>query len=74
MITVDSDFERIKGGGMYLSKEGKKTFLQTYEDKLNAKIIVKGKEMSYRQIMANEVQNYKNYILKREKYRPYKYY
>lgn len=74
MITVDSDFERIKGGGMYLSKEGKKTFLQAYEDKLNAKIIVKGKEMSYRQIMANEVQSYKNYILKGEKYRPYKYY
>ena len=74
MLTAGDDFEQIKDGGVYLSRQGKKTFLQTYEDKLNAKIIVKGKELSYRQIMDNEVQSYKNYVLRGERYRPYKYY
>ena len=45
-----------------------------YEEKWKSKIAVKGKEVTYRQLMEKEVQSYKNFLLKSEKYRPYKYY
>ena len=68
------DFEKTSMGGVYLSKEGKKVFLRMYEEKLNSKIIVKGERMTYRRLLENEVQSYKNYLLNGEKYNPYKYY
>ncbi len=74
MLTVSMDFEKTSMGGVYLSKEGKKVFLRMYEEKLNSKIIVKGERMSYRRLLENEVQSYKNYLLNGEKYNPYKYY
>lgn len=74
MLTVSMDFEKTSMGGVYLSKEGKKVFLRMYEEKLNSKIIVKGERMTYRRLLENEVQSYKNYLLNGEKYNPYKYY
>ena len=59
---------------MYLSREGKNIFLQMYEEKLKSRITIKGKEMSYYQLLESEVQNYKNFILTGETYKPYKYY
>ena len=73
ILTVTADFETANGG-VYLSVEGKKLFLQMYEEKLGNKITVKGKEMTYRQLMENEVRDYKRFLLKGEKYKPYKYY
>lgn len=73
MLVLLTDFEKA-GQGVYLSKEGKNIFIQMYEEKLKSKITVKGKEMTYRQLMEKEVQSYKNFLLKSEKYRPYKYY
>ena len=68
-----ADFE-ISNMGVYLSKEGKNTFLQMYEEKLKSKITVKGKEISYYQLLEREVQSYKNFLLRDESYKPYKYY
>ena len=68
-----ADFE-ISNMGVYLSKEGKNIFLQMYEEKLKSKITVKGKEISYYQLLEREVQSYKNFLLRGESYKPYKYY
>lgn len=68
-----ADFE-ISNMGVYLSKEGKNIFLQMYEEKLKSKITVKGKEISYYQLLEREVQSYKNFLLRDESYKPYKYY
>ena len=74
MLIASRDFEKTEEGGIYLTKEGKKRFLSLYEEKLNSKIMYKGKEMSYRQIMNEEVQQYKNELLGKGTYKPYKYY
>lgn len=60
--------------GVYLSKFGKKIFLEQFEKKLNEALVIKGKKYTYRELMILEVQNFKNEIIKKEKYRPYKYY
>ena len=73
MLTLLTDFET-SNMGVYLSKEGKNIFLQMYEEKLKSKITFKGKEISYYQLLESDVQNYKNFLLKNESYKPYKYY
>lgn len=73
MLTALMDFET-SNNGIYLSKEGKNVFLQMYEEKLKSKITVKGKEISYYQLLESEVQVYKKFLLSEEQYKPYKYY
>lgn len=73
ILTVPADFETLNAG-VYLSVTGKKIFLEMYEEKLNSRITVKGAEMTYRQLMESEVGNYKRFLIKGEKYKPYKYY
>ena len=73
MLTLLTDFET-SNQGVYLSREVKNIFLQMYEEKLKSRITIKGKEMSYYQLLESEVQNYKNFILTGETYKPYKYY
>lgn len=59
--------------GIYLNKEGKRIFLNAYEEKLNSKLTINNKVINYRKLLEQEVQKYKNYLLKDEKYKPYKY-
>lgn len=73
MLAILTDFEK-SNSGVYLSKEGKNIFVQMYEEKLRSKITIKGKEMTYYQLMENEVRNYKKFIVDDDKYKPYKYY
>ena len=73
MLTLLTDFET-SNQGVYFSREGKNIFLQMFEEKLKSRITIKGKEMSYYQLLESEVQNYKNFILTGETYKPYKYY
>ena len=72
MISLENFEEYNKG--IYLSKYGKKIFLEQFEKKLNEALVIKGKKYTYRELMILEVQNFKNAIIKKEKYRPYKYY
>ena len=72
-VTLLTDFET-SNQGVYLSREGQNIFLQMYEEKLKSRITIKGKEMSYYQLLESEVQNYKNFLLTGETYTPYKYY
>jgi len=72
MLGVENFEEYNKG--VYLSKDGKKIFLEQFEKKLNESLVIKGKKYTYRGLMILEVQNFKNAILNNEKYKPYKYY
>lgn len=60
--------------GVFLSKCGKRIFLEQFEKKLSEALVIKGKRYTYRELMVSEVQNFKNEILKKCRYRPYKYY
>jgi len=59
---------------IYLSDEGKKLFIQSFEEKLKSHITVKQKNLTYQQLIENEIYAYLNHLLKDEEYKPYKYY
>lgn len=67
------DFVEVENNGVYLSKNGKKQFLQEFERKIYQKIKYNGVEHTYDFIMKNEVQKLKKFIEQRETYKPYKY-
>ncbi len=73
-LNAETDFEKTDNGGIYLSKEGKRVFIEQFEKKLADKITVKGKELTYRRLMEEEVWHYQHFVEKGESYRPYKYY
>lgn len=72
-IKKERHFEN-RDEGVFLNRAGKKIFIEEFEKKLSTKIVIKGKEYTYRQLMQSEIWNYQNYVVKAEKYKPYKYY
>ncbi len=73
-IKPEEDFELRETGGVYLNKQGKRTFLEQFEQKLSDRIKVKGKEYTYGQLMDEEVRGFLRGVMGKEKYKPYKYY
>lgn len=73
-LKKEEHFEKSDEGGVFLNKCGKKIFLKEFEQKLDTLIVFKGKSITYRQLMRNEVWQFQRYILSGEKYKPYKYY
>lgn len=73
-IKSDEDFEQSNNGGIYLSKNGKKKFLEEFEEKLNSTQTIDGKMITYKKLMEQEVSHYQKMILNDERYKPYKYY
>lgn len=73
-IKKDEHFEKNENGGIYLNEAGKRIFIEEFESKMGKKLIVKGQEYTYRKLMEREIGNFQKYILKNEKYKPYKYY
>ena len=69
-LTKD-DFEKINGG-IYLTADGKRTFISGFYEKLDTTLQIKDKEMSYRQIIRAEVQKLVRRFRNGEKYKPYK--
>lgn len=67
------DFVEVENNGVYLSKNGKRLFLQEFERKIYQKIKYNGMERTYDFIMKNEVQKLKKFIEQGEVYKPYKY-
>ena len=55
------DFVEVENNGVYLSKNGKKQFLQEFERKIYQKIKYNGVEHTYDFIMKNEVQKLKKF-------------
>lgn len=59
---------------VYLSDEGKKLFIQSFDEKLKSHLTVKQKSLTYQQLIENEIYAYLNHLLENEEYKPYKYY
>ena len=59
---------------MYLNKSGKRIFIEEFDRKLETVLTYKGRNVTYRQLMQEEVRQFQRYILSGEKYKPYKYY
>lgn len=73
-LKLDVDFECNENGSVYLSKGGKKLFISEFENKLASVMTVKGKKITYKRIMHDEVVHFQKAIVSGEKYKPYKYY
>lgn len=67
-------FEGNAEEGVFLNKMGKRIFLEEFNKKLDSKIVVNEKSISYRQLMIDEVRHFQKGIIGEEKYKPYKYY
>ena len=66
-------FEEKESGAIYLNKEGKRIFNKSFEEKLADKIKLGEKTYTYKQIIEEEIRKFQRYIVKEEKYKPYKY-
>jgi CRISPR-associated endonuclease Cas1 subtype I-B len=73
-LQIDADFETRKDGAVYLSKSGKKQFIEHFNQKLADTLVIRGSRMTYQQLIRNEVYSYQRYVTDGEKYKPYKYY
>lgn len=73
-IKTEKHFQKNEDGSVYMNKQGKRIFLEKFEEKLNSKIVIKNKSQTYKQLMIEEVRNFQKFILDGEKYNPYKYY
>lgn len=61
-------------GSVFLSEDGKKIFIEAFNNKLNSKITVDKKPMKYYRLLENEIRKYLKHIQDGVKYKPYKYY
>lgn len=72
MINI-TDFEVDKNKGVYIVSEARRIFIQEFNRKLSSKININGKNTTYLNLLTNEINKIKNYYLKKEKYKSYKY-
>ena len=63
-----------ENGAVFLNEEGKRLFIEYFEQKLDDKVFDGKKQISYRQLIYSEVLNFQQYIEKDIAYKPYKYY
>lgn len=61
-ILSEEDFEN-RNQGVYLTKTGIKKVVKSMEEKLEKRIIYKEKEISHREIILSQVEQYKDFIL-----------
>lgn len=73
-IQAHLHFERVDNGAVYLNKDGKRIFIEEFEEKMADKIKVKDRTYTYKQLIEDEVRHFQKYISRGEKYKPYKYY
>ena len=72
---LDEDcFVKNKDGSVYLSESGKRLFIEQFQDKMYSKLKVGEKNLTYNQLIENEIWSYQSYIREGTKYQPYKYY
>ena len=74
MLSEQNHFERPESGGVYLNKEGKKTFLSEFEDKIHSRFTWEGISVSYGELIKAELQKLTRRFEKNEDYRAYKYF
>ena len=73
MLNLKTCFEKRNNGGVFLTPLGKKIFLEAFQNKLLSRITIKDRNISYRQLLENEVSNYKKYLQHQGKYKPYRH-
>lgn len=73
-INASQHFEECEEGGVLLSREGKRVFLDAIEEKLDDTICRGRSRIAYRQIISFEVIKLLQLVLHGERYRPFKYY
>lgn len=66
-------FEKYGGDGVYLTDQGKKIFIKAFEAKMNQKQVKEDIELSYQQLIQNEIHHYQDFIQYDKAYKPYKY-
>lgn len=74
MIDSKAHFEKVENGGIYMTAEGKRIFINELEHKLCQKIKVGEQSISYNTLMRREVKHFKKFMDTGEKWKPYKYY
>lgn len=74
IINACDHFEQFEKDGVYLNSEGKHIFISALQKKLNSKLTVKGREVTYDTLIRNEVQKIYRRVKHDEQYEPYKYY
>lgn len=70
----ENDFTTHDNGTVYLNEKGKRLFIESFNNKMASKLNIKGKSMTYHQLIESELRTYLHHILTEEKYKPYKYY
>mgnify|MGYP006916183248 CR=1 FL=1 len=69
-----SHFSSGKSNAVLLNDEGKRLFIQKFEDKINTKVVINNKEITYGKLITDELNRLIGYINNGKKYIPYKYY
>jgi len=73
MISAGQHFEKQEKDGIYLTKEGKRIFLQELNRKMQQIITVDHQQYTYERLLYQEVRNLERSLLENEKYKPFKY-
>ena len=71
-IRADRHFDRQENGGYYLNAEGKRLFLEAFQEKMNTRVTVGKASMPYTDIINEEVRKLIRYFRNGEKYKPFK--
>ena len=69
---LPSHFEQSKNGAVYLSSEGKHILLKAINSKLEVKLKIGSEELSYRQIIVQEIRSLVRFFRKGEKFKAYR--
>ena len=72
-IQKNLHFEEKETGAVYLNKEGKRIFIRAFEEKMSDMIKLGERSYTYKQVIEEEIRKFQRYIVKEEKYKPYKY-
>lgn len=72
-IKSDIHFQKEKHG-VYLNEEGKRIFLKEFRKKLDTKITIDEKQLTYIQLIEKQVNEFERYIEFGDKFNAYKYY
>ena len=73
-IKADTHFRGVDKDDVLLSLEGKRIFLDKLEQKLDSRVGGRSGNLSYRQLMSNEIAAFQRFVRDGEVYKPYKYY
>ncbi len=71
-LQPERHFDRLEGGGVYLSAEGKRVYLEEFHEKLYSRVTDHSVAKSYAQLMTEEVRKLIRYFRSGEEYVPFR--